>query len=265
MTRRSRVGALACALGAALCAGYLAAASLAGPGASAARALAPPRTAAVARPPRAPAAPSRISDGATTPPVEAKASAGSREVVFLHGMGERPEEACSVLGAAVPDRHALLCPRGDVAFGRGYTWGGAVLSMTARVDRAEADYAVRHPGAIDASRPALLIAFSQGAYVAMQILSARPARVSAALFIGADIRPTRAALAAAGVRRVAFAAGRYDMTSEPMRRSARALEAAGVDARFFDLGPVGHTYVAPDPSTVPEIVAWLASAPTEGS
>jgi predicted esterase len=134
----------------------------------------------------------------------------------------------------------------------------------AREVRRLRDATLARPG-VEPPRPGVLIAFSQGAYVAMEVLAARPGRVSAALFIGAAIHPSRQSLAKVGVSRVALAAGRYDMTYDAMRKAARALETEGVDARFFDLGPVGHTYVPSDPRVLPQVLAWLTAATAEPS
>ncbi len=184
-----------------------------------------------------------------------------REVVFLHGTGERPDDGCEGLRAPVRELGWLVCPRGNLAAGRGYTWGGGAQQMAAQIAAAEARLDGTQQDAIEWSRPGVLIAFSQGAYVALEVLAARPRRTSAALFIGASIQPSKLTLTRLGVSRVGFAAGRYDMTYAAMKRSAEALAEQGVEARFFDLGAVGHTYAAEDPETLTHILRWLGATP----
>lgn len=273
MANRTRMRALSCALGAALCAASLVALASTSRLAFAVGRAAPatppaPATSPAPATPPAPPRPTPASVDSGTPSAPSLAAPplpAAREVVFLHGMGERPEEACAALRAVVSaDAGALLCPRGNLAFGRGYTWGGAGAAMARGLDLAERRGEAGRPG-VEPPRPGVLIAFSQGAYVAMEVLAARPGRVSAALFIGAAIHPSRQRLAKVGVSRVALAAGRYDMTYDAMRKAARALETEGVDARFFDLGPVGHTYVPSDPRVLPQVLAWLTAATAEPS
>jgi len=182
-----------------------------------------------------------------------------REIVFLHGNGERPEDGCHALRALLMREGYTRCPRGNLAFGGGYTWGGGAESMAAALDREES----QEPAADALARPSVLVAFSQGGYVAPQVLAARRGRFSAALFIGANVQLSKVWLTSVGIQRVALAAGRWDMTSEAMRTTARRLAAEGVDARFFDLGNVGHTYFPKEPNDIAEIVAWLAGPAKE--
>lgn len=179
-------------------------------------------------------------------------------VVLLHGICGEPLNSCSVFadvtgGELVCARADLSCPNG------GAMWSGGAGAI-ARIETAVRGAAVTTGGRVDPSAPRVLVGFSQGAYVAMRALHAQPHRYPAVLLIGAFVKPTRAELEAAGVVRIALAAGDFDGSSPTMRASAERLRAEGFDARFVSLGRVGHTYVADDPKKLADAVAWTEAA-----
>lgn len=182
------------------------------------------------------------------------------EITFLHGNGERPEDGCAALREVLKGVGWTHCPRGNLTFGAGFTWGADTKSQVDRLTFAEAS---RPPKADDAALPRqrLLLAFSQGGYVAPRIVAARPGWYSSILVIAATATYSKATLENSGVRRIGFAAGRWDSTYETMKKNASELARAGFDARFFDLGPVGHTYFPKTPSELVPIVAWLTETP----
>jgi hypothetical protein len=63
------------------------------------------------------------------------------------------------------------------------------------------------------------------------------------------------------VQRVVLAAGDLDMTSAPLQRDARALDAQGVATRFVSLGRFGHGYPADMEERMREPMQWVAGAP----
>ena len=183
------------------------------------------------------------------------------EITFLHGNGERPEDGCAALREVLKGVGWTHCPRGNLPFGAGFTWGADTKSMVDRLTFAEASHL---PEGDDAALPRqrLLLAFSQGGYVAPRIVAARPGWYSSILVIAATATYSKATLETLGVRRIGFAAGRWDSTYETMKKNASELARAGFDARFFDLGPVGHTYLPKNPSELVPIVTWLTESPT---
>jgi predicted esterase len=182
------------------------------------------------------------------------------EITFLHGNGERPEGGCAALREVLKSAGWTHCPRGNLPFGAGFTWGADTKSMVDRLTFAEASRASKPE---DAALPKqrLLLAFSQGGYVAPRIVTARPGWYSSILVIAATATYSKASLEALGVRRIGFAAGRWDSTYETMKKNASDLARAGFEARFYDLGPVGHTYLPKNPAELVPIVTWLTASP----
>jgi predicted esterase len=187
------------------------------------------------------------------------AKSPSPMVVYLHGMCGGPEHGCGYFRDKVPDAAWLVCPTAPSACpGGGTQWHGPLSSRAAVLADAEKRLLSEHPGQVDAARGRVLIGFSQGAYLARDLLRAEPGRYRGVLFIGADIQLAAETLRAAGVKRAAFASGQFDMMRRPLERAAASLTAEKFPARFVDLGRVGHTYVpAADDSVLRETLSWL--------
>ncbi len=191
-------------------------------------------------------------------PVSAEASHTlPAEITFLHGHGERPEDGCAALREVLKSAGWTHCPRGNLPLGAGFTWGGDTKSLVDRLTFAEASRAPKEEEEAALPRQRLLVAFSQGGYVAPRIVTARPGWYSSILVIAATATYSKAALDSLGVRRIGFAAGRWDSTYETMKKNASELARAGFEARFFDLGPVGHTYFPKNPAELVPVVTWL--------
>ena len=155
----------------------------------------------------------------------------------------------------------LVCPQANTACGNGgSSWGGTLEDKIAVVDRALDVARSRWPESTRA--PVVLVGFSQGAYVAMDIARARPGRYAGLLLLGADTSSSVDRLRASGVPRVALVSGAYDMMFPRMRATPPALAPFGITARFASLGLVGHTYVGADgtDSVLTSILAWLVEA-----
>lgn len=165
--------------------------------------------------------------------------------VYLHGLCGGPINGCGYFRHLVVGEQWLVCPTAPTACGAGASWTAPALAQHRVIERA-INRASHLPGApaIDRAEPGVLIGFSQGTYAAMTRLRTERGRWRAVAFIAGYISPTRAQLESYGVRRVLFAAGRYDGTARTLRESARRLRSEGFEARFLDLGPVGHTFVA---------------------
>lgn len=165
--------------------------------------------------------------------------------IYLHGVCGQPTNGCPYFRDGTTSASWLLCPTAPTACeGGGGSWAGTVSMQERAENDAERRALAAYPNAIDAKAPRVLIGFSQGAYVARNLILAQRGRYRAALFIGADISTTAESFRLAGIERVAFAAGRYDMTRKPLEAEYAKLHAAGFPARFVDLGNVGHTYVS---------------------
>lgn len=182
---------------------------------------------------------------------------GAPTAIYLHGIHGRPENGCPWFGS-----HAfgwLVCPAASRAHDNGtFSWT-STSDDNVVVDRAES--LARARGASDA--PAVLVGFSQGAYVAARMATERHGRYHAIVLIGADVTLDPRAIESAGIVRVALLAGDYDAASGPMRRTAKDLSTAGVDSRFVSLGKVGHTYVpesATHAASLAETLGWVAAS-----
>lgn len=185
-----------------------------------------------------------------------------REIVYLHGRGENPTaEGCPVLRALLMAVGYTRCPAGNTRLWGGFDWVGRGEEMASRLD----EESPLEPKLDALAKPSILFGFSQGGYVAPAILAARPGRFFAAILVGADVPLSKTSLERAGVRRIALAAGQWDMTAEGMKRTAKRLAREGVDARFVDLGAVGHTYFPKERHDIADVVAWLAEAETSGT
>lgn len=178
--------------------------------------------------------------------------------IYLHGIAGGPERGCAELAHAVPTYGWLVCPHANVRDGQKYSWGGSLAEQWAVVTHAVQE--VANEPEVDASAPVVLLGFSQGAYVAADLVTAYPNKIRAALFVGANVRPQRDALVRSGVKKVAFTAGLYDGTYGYLAESARLLAAAGYPAQFRSLGKVGHTYVGDaEARAIDSLVSWMAN------
>jgi predicted esterase len=188
------------------------------------------------------------------------ASAPRPAVVYLNGRCGVTTNGCPHFREGAEPFGWLVCPPANVACpGGGASWGGSPSDRRDLVANAVSDVARAFPGEVDASAPTVLVGFSQGAWIALDLARQTPSRYRGLLLIGADVEPRPADLRAAGVVRIALAAGAYDMAAAPMAQKAKALAAAGVDARWVSLGTVGHTYVADadHAGAITAALAWL--------
>lgn len=178
--------------------------------------------------------------------------------IYLHGIAGGPERGCAELAHAVPTYGWLVCPHANVRDGQKYSWGGSLAEQWAVVTHAVRE--VANEPEVDASAPVVLLGFSQGAYVAADLVTAYPNKIRAALFVGANVRPQKDALVRSGVKKVAFTAGLYDGTYGYLAESARLLAAEGYPAQFRSLGKVGHTYVGDaEARAIDSLVSWMAN------
>lgn len=177
----------------------------------------------------------------------------SLTVVYLHGVHGRAENGCPWLRAGASELGWLVCPEANVPEAPGFSWAGSASDKRAIVARAER--AAQAQGAAPGA-PSVLVGFSQGAYVAVELLQASLGRYRGVVLLAAEVEPRAADLAQAGVTRVALGAGDLDPSSRVLARAAERLRAEGIEARYVSLGRVGHTYVAEEPAVLSRAIAW---------
>jgi len=174
--------------------------------------------------------------------------------VYLHGVCGLTMNGCGHFASAPG---WLVCPQANSTCANGgASWAGSVEEKIASVDRALDAAHARWPES--ARAPVVLVGFSQGAYVAMDIARARPGRYAGLLLLGADTGSAVDRIRAARVARVGLVCGAYDMMFPKMRDTPQVLALFGVSARFASLGHVGHTYVGGgNDAVLTSMLAWL--------
>jgi len=102
--------------------------------------------------------------------------------VYLHGVCGLTTNGCPHFEDAPG---WLVCPQANQTCANGgSSWGGPIEDKLTLVDRAVAAARTRWPES--ARSPVVLVGFSQGAYVAMEIARARPGAYAGLLLLGAD-------------------------------------------------------------------------------
>lgn len=175
--------------------------------------------------------------------------------VYLHGMCGAPENACGHFARVANRRGWLVCPRAPNPCENGGTrWTGG--HDGALVEAAVERLRLRYPDRVIGD-DRTLIGFSQGAFVAADILQQRNQPYRYALFIGAKAPLQTSLVLGNGVVRVLLSAGDRDGASPFMQRAARRLWRGGVDARFDSMGDVGHSFAADRDTWLDGALAWL--------
>lgn len=172
-------------------------------------------------------------------------------VVYLHGIHGLAKNGCPWLREGANEVGWLVCPEANVHLANDtFSWGGSAMEKRAIVAHAEK--------AVHADGPTVLVGFSQGAFVAMELVEARQGNYRGVVLLSATVEPRAKELAAAGVKRVVLGAGELDGSYAPLKDTAKRLERAGVEVRFVSLGKVGHTYVAETGAPLATAIAWAA-------
>lgn len=189
-------------------------------------------------------------DGAPVLAYAPPASATSPIVIYLHGRDGRAANGCPWMRSPTG---WLVCPEGVEKHENGTaSWGADVFAQGARVRHALA--------AVPAGEDAVAVGFSQGGYVALDLVKTQQGRFRGLVLLAAPAHPSVAALKAAGVRRVVLGAGQRDDAYKPLAADVERLREEGMDARFLDLGDVGHTYATENTSALRDAIAWAAGA-----
>jgi predicted esterase len=112
---------------------------------------------------------------------------------------------------------------------------------------------------VDASAPVVLLGFSQGASTAASIIRKFPNVAKGAVFVGANVRFTKAELTAAGISKIGYAAGQYDGTYPYLLESNKRLVREEFASQFRSLGKVAHTYYGESEAlSLDALVSWIA-------
>jgi predicted esterase len=195
------------------------------------------------------------ADGTTImafPPSKA-AAAHPLTVVYLHGARGRVENGCPWFRSGASELGWLVCPEAIEHQPDGsWSWGADVLAQGPVVARAL--HAAHAQGA--SKEPGVAVGFSQGSYVALDLVKARLATFRGLVLLGAEMHPNAPTLRDRGVQRVALGAGALDGAHDSLVEQAARLNAEGLEARFFDLGRIGHSYAVEDAAILRDAIAW---------
>lgn len=227
---------------------------------------APPRDASAApaaiASARAPLGPATIPGPGGAPifvrPPATIAPGGASIMLVLHGMCSDPGATCDAFerqSSASGD--FLVCPTGNGDCRGLPDWAGSPEDKARHLDAVLAAVREAYGGAAR-DDGVLLAGFSRGAFVARDVVYARPGRYRALVLLGAITEPDPARLAASGIARVVLASGRYDGARRAMQRDAARLAASGIPARFLDLGPFPHALPADAGDRLAPDLAWVA-------
>ncbi|HEU4406417.1 MAG TPA: hypothetical protein VFS43_14225 [Polyangiaceae bacterium] len=193
------------------------------------------------------------------PPAEG--SAGEKPLtMMLHGMCATPEWECPFFRKGAAASGYLLCGAGPALCGGGpgSRWSGAPGALAKAVNASVEGLERRLPAGSKLGPGRALVGYSLGAAAASKVIElARPGEWSGLVVVNASAVPSAAQLRKAGVKRVALVAGERDMTAPKLKRAAKALEGAGLEARYFSLGPVGHYFGETTEAALEAPLRWV--------
>jgi pimeloyl-ACP methyl ester carboxylesterase len=192
-------------------------------------------------------------DGVLAYPPGSAAPKHATTIIYLHGIHGLSDRSCPWMRPASDDVGWVVCPEPSVRDGIGWSWTG-----NAGADARVVDHAIAATGDPDAPRVA--VGFSQGAYIALDLVRTKKESFDGLVLLSADVDPDAASLRAAGVKRLVLGCGALEPYDAPMKKSVARLSGEGIDVRFVSLGRVGHTYVAEDPEALRDAIAWAAAS-----
>jgi hypothetical protein len=173
-----------------------------------------PHLSATLRPPAPPPLPAErqmitSASGADVfvyPPIRAGAERDRAEpsplVVMLHGMCCDPAPTCDFWSPAGREGSFLVCPEGNASCGGAANWEGPIEAKAAALDQSLAAVEGAFGAHIARAKGDILMGFSRGAFVARDIVYARPGRFKGFILIGALMRPEAGRFKAFVVHRV---------------------------------------------------------------
>jgi predicted esterase len=188
-------------------------------------------------------------------------------LMYLHGRGGNPAEDCRKWARVATQFGWVVCPQGpDDRGGGARAWNNSVPAGKQATDAALAALRAKYKKRV-ASRGHILIGFSEGAFVAMQLGLQEPSRWQRWLILAANdqywwgdtvgtLRDNRAKL-----RRIYLLTGENDEVVENTRRVFSTLKDAKVHARMRIVPGMGHEVPADRMiSTYRRPLLWLASS-----
>ncbi len=189
-------------------------------------------------------------------PPAIKSESKPLSVVYLHGMRGRAGNGCPWFRGGASELGWLVCPEAIEPQPDGsWSWGADVFKQAPIVEGALR--AARANGA--SSEPGIAVGFSQGSYVALDLVKARLVSFRGLVLLGAELHPNAQRLKDAGIVRIALGAGQMDhLAYASLRDEAIRLSSEGIETRFFDLGRVGHTYAVEDTTVLENAIAFAA-------
>lgn len=222
---------------------------------SAASPLPSPTTpvAATAAPPPSSSAPPPAPEVAPLAAEEAFVLRGARgpgRAVLLGGQCAQPQYYLDAIKEAAGRRYQIVALRGDKPCFEAFRgWAFDIPALDRRIERVFSSLGLGEP------RDVLVIGYSQGASVAVQLAAHAPERYTRFVLMAQPREPSPAALARArGIVTMAGTRDRQDL----MQRGARKLEAAGLRARYVPLPGAPHGYMGDDPEgTFERVFGWL--------
>lgn len=177
--------------------------------------------------------------------------------VLLHGMCGDAARACSYFAEQVTTNAHLICPRASArCAGGGASWPeqGVEQAVESAVTRAK--FALGD--SVDDAHGRTLIGYSMGAFRALRIAQGAESKYPRVMLIGAHIALDPSKLEQNGVQRLLLCAGSWDMMHDHMQRETARVQRTGFNARFLDLGPVGHGLTASFTDYLPQALSWLS-------
>lgn len=191
---------------------------------------------------------------------------GPRPVLmFLHGRGGNPQEDCRKWAVVATQFGWLVCPQGPEDRGGGSrAWQNDVNVGQQIIDASIAALKAKFKGKVR-SKDSVLIGFSEGAFLAMQIGLHKPERWNRWLIVAANDQywfgDTEALLKEKRrkIRRVYLLTGERDEVAENTKRVGDTLRAAKVPVRVKIAEGLGHELPNGKMVTFKKPLRWLTA------
>lgn len=190
--------------------------------------------------------------------VPAEGPGPHRVRVVLHGMCGNAANICRYFAGDFSKDEHLICPRASARCdGGGASWPQVGFSDQIEKAVARAVQALGNGATVDESHGRTLVGYSLGAYRALELAHHAGGKYPRVMLIGARIAANQKLLRDNGVTRLLLSAGAFDMTHDQMRRESQRLAKGGMNARFLDLGQVGHQFTPGIRDYLAQALSWL--------
>ncbi len=175
----------------------------------------------------------------------------------LHGRDMDPLDMCDAWNDEGREKSWLVCPAGNTPDGETFDWGGSNEDRIAALDAQLAAVDSVYGPLVDHAHGDILVGFSRGAFLARDLVYARPGRFRGMVLLGAAVRFDPERLRAAGVKRVLLASGDYDDACSTMKHTTAFLASRGIESRFVSLGPIWHKLPADLGRVMRDALRWV--------